>query len=90
MIRAVAVLVAELLCGRLTVAVSSGIEVNDKAGRDRVDVIAERGTGDGDRRNNALAGADGEVDRADRSSTVRPRLDGAVNGQRGQGIVAFQ
>ena len=90
MIRAVAVLVAELLCGRLAVAVSGGIEVNGKAGRDRVDVIAERGTGDGDRRNDALAGADGEVDRADRSSTVRPRLDGAVNGQRGQGIVAFQ
>ena len=90
MIRAVAVLVAELLCGRLAVAVSGGIEVNGKAGRDRVDVIAERGTGDGDRRNDALAGADGEVDRADRSSTVRPRLDGAVNGQRGQGIVALQ
>ena len=90
MIRAVAVLVAELLCGRLAVAVSGGIEVNGKAGRDRVDVIAERGTGDGDRRNDALAGADGEVDRADHSSTVRPRLDGAVNGQRGQGIVAFQ
>ena len=90
MIRAVAVLVAELLCGRLAVAVSGGVEVNGEAGRDRVDVIAERGTGDGDRRNDALAGADGEVDRADRSSTVRPRLDGAVNGQRGQGIVAFQ
>ena len=90
MIRAVAVLVAELLCGRLAVAVSGGVEVNGKAGRDRVDVIAERGTGDGDRRNDALAGADGEVDRADRSSTVRPRLDGAVNGQCGQGIVAFQ
>ena len=90
MIRAVAVLVAELLCGRLAVAVSGGVEVNGKAGRDRVDVIAERGTGDGDRRNDALAGADGEVDRADRSSTVRPRLDGAVNSQRGQGIVAFQ
>ena len=90
MVCAVAVLVTELLCGRLAVAVSGGIEVNGKAGRDRVDVIAERGTGDGDRRNDTLAGADGEVDRADRSSTVRPRLDGAVNGQRGQGIVAFQ
>ena len=90
MVCAVAVLVTELLCGRLAVAVPRGVEVNGKAGRDRVDVIAERGTGDGDRRNDALAGADGEVDRADRSSTVRPRLDGAVNGQRGQGIVAFQ
>ena len=90
MIRAVAVLVAELLCGRLTVAVSGGIEVNGKAGRDRIDVIAERGTGDGDRRDDALAGADREVDRADRSSAVRPRLNGAVNGQRGQGVVAFQ
>ena len=90
MIRAVAVLVAELLCGRLAVAVSGGVEVNGKAGRDRVDVIAERGTGDGDRCNDALTGVDGEVDRADRSSTVRPRLDGAVNSQRGQGIVAFQ
>jgi len=79
MIRAVAVLVAELLCGRLTVAVSGGIEVNGKAGRDRIDVIAERGTGDGDRRDDALAGADREVDRADRSSAVRPRLNGAVN-----------
>ena len=90
MIRAVAVLVTELLCGRLAVAVTGGVEVNGKAGRDRIDVIAERGTGDGDRRNDALAGTDGEVDRADRSSAICPRLNGAVNGQRGQGVVAFQ
>ena len=90
MVCAVAVLVTELLCGRLAVAVSRGVEINGKAGRDRIDVIAERGTGDGDRRDDALAGADREVDRADRSSAVRPRLNGAVNGQRGQGVVAFQ
>ena len=90
MVCAVAVLVTELLCGRLAVAVPRGVEVNGKPGRDRIDVIAERGTGNGDRRNDALAGADREVDRADRSSAVRPRLNGAVNGQRGQGVVAFQ